>query len=85
MNSTRWRVVVVMCVALPLSAPGGGTLLGAQQLSDSDDGMTPLHWAAVRGDVAATAGAAVSWRRATAQHDERWRPHFWWDLWWGSS
>jgi ankyrin repeat protein len=53
MKPTGSRVVVAMCVALALSAPGGGTLAGAQPLSDSGDGMTPLHWAARRGDVAA--------------------------------
>ncbi len=69
MNPTRWRVVVVMCMALPLSAPGGGTLLGAQQLSDSADGMTPLHRAAGRGDVA----AAVQLIKAGAQLEARTR------------
>jgi len=53
MNPMRWRVLVTICVALALSATGGGTLLDAQQQSDSADSMTPLHWAARRGDVAA--------------------------------
>jgi uncharacterized protein len=42
-----------MCVALALAAPGGGMLFGAQPSADSADGMTALHWAAHRGDVAA--------------------------------
>ena len=48
------RVVVAMwalCLTLALAAPGG-TLLGAQQQSDSADGMTALHWAARRGELA---------------------------------
>ena len=45
------RIVVATFVMLALSAPGG-TLLDAQQPSDAADGMTPLHWAARRGDVA---------------------------------
>ncbi len=53
MNPNRLRVVVVMCVAFGLSAPGGRALLGAQARPDTGDGMTPLHWAARRGDVAA--------------------------------
>ena len=44
------------CVPFALSATGG-TLLTAQQPSESADGMTALHWAARRGDVAAAAAA----------------------------
>lgn len=58
MNPTRGRVVVAMCVALALSAPGVGALLGAQQLAASADGLTPLHLAARSGDVAAV-GALI--------------------------
>ena len=40
-------------MALALGVPGGGVLLlDAQQPADSADGMTALHWAARRGDVA---------------------------------
>src|SRR5687767_8860089 len=53
MTFTRWRAVVAMSAALALCAPAGGALLRAQQLPDTADGMTPLHWAARRGDVTA--------------------------------
>jgi ankyrin repeat protein len=46
------RRVLAVCVALALAAP---MLLDAQQLAGSADGMTALHWAARRGDVAAAA------------------------------
>src|SRR5688572_12082426 len=55
MNPTRLRLITAMCVAFALSSSGGAILLGARQPSDSGDGMTPLHWAARRGDVAAVA------------------------------
>lgn len=51
----RSRRVLAVCVALALGVPGGGLLLDAQQLADSADGMTALHLAARRGDVAAAA------------------------------
>ena len=49
------RRVLALCVAFALAGPVGGMLLDAQQLADSADGMTSLHSAARRGDVAAVA------------------------------
>ena len=46
------RVLAALAVLAP-----AGTLLTAQQPSDSADGMTPLHAAARRGDVTAAAAA----------------------------
>jgi ankyrin repeat protein len=53
MTPTRLRLITAMCVAFALSSPGGTIALGARQPSASGDGMTPLHAAARRGDVAA--------------------------------
>lgn len=50
------RVISCLALAFVLSTTGG-TLLTAQQASDSADGMTALHWAARRGDAAAVAAA----------------------------
>jgi ankyrin repeat protein len=64
MSVMRSRRVLVVCVAFALAAPGGTMRLNAQQRVDTADGMTALHWAARRGDVAAavqliTSGAAL--------------------------
>jgi ankyrin repeat protein len=53
MNPTRARVAAALCLAFALSVPGGMTRLDAQRPAESADGMTPLHAAARRGDVAA--------------------------------
>jgi ankyrin repeat protein len=51
-----WRLASAFCLALAFSATDQ-RLLTAQQPSESADGMTALHWAARRGDVAAAAAA----------------------------
>src|SRR5688572_21386411 len=53
MTSRLLRLVSACGTAAVLSA----TLLTAQQLAESADGMTALHWAARHGDVAAAAAA----------------------------
>jgi ankyrin repeat protein len=56
MKRRRLRLVLAFGTVLALSA-SRGTLLSAQQPSESADGMTALHWAARSGDVAAAAAA----------------------------
>jgi ankyrin repeat protein len=59
MQPLSLRFGVAFCIALAFSAIAERPLT-AQQPSESADGMTALHWAARRGDVAAAAAAIKS-------------------------